>query len=87
MVCEIKPPGIHKGRAIAAFLEEEPFVSRRPVFAGDDLTDEAGFATINERGGVSVQIGESQPTAALFGHRDVAAVQTWLLELLDDEAA
>ena len=87
MVCEIKPPGIHKGRAIAAFLEEEPFVSRRPVFAGDDLTDEAGFATINERGGVSVQIGESRPTAALFGHRDVAAVQTWLLELLDDEAA
>jgi trehalose 6-phosphate phosphatase len=87
MVCELKPPGIHKGRAIAAFLEEPPFVGRRPVFAGDDLTDEAGFATINERGGVSVQIGESRPTAARFGHRDVAGMQTWLLELLDDEAA
>ena len=87
MVCELKPPGIDKGRAIAAFLEERPFVGRRPVFAGDDLTDEAGFATINERGGVSVRIGESRPTAAMFGHRDVAAVQTWLVELLEDEAA
>jgi trehalose 6-phosphate phosphatase len=87
MVCELKPPGIHKGRAIAAFLKEPPFKGRRPVFAGDDLTDEAGFAAINERGGVSVRIGPGRPTAARFGHRDVAAVQTWLLELLDDEAA
>jgi trehalose 6-phosphate phosphatase len=87
MVCELKPPGMDKGRAIAAFLEESPFVGRRPVFAGDDLTDEAGFAAINERGGVSIRIGENRATAALFGHRDVAAVQTWLLELLEDEAA
>jgi trehalose 6-phosphate phosphatase len=87
MVCELKPPGMDKGRAIAAFLEEPPFVGRRPVFAGDDLTDEAGFAAINERGGVSVRIGESRPTAALFGYRDVAAVQIWLLQLLDNEAA
>jgi trehalose 6-phosphate phosphatase len=87
MVCELKPPGMDKGRAIAAFLEEPPFLCRRPVFAGDDLTDEAGFAAINERGGISIRIGESRPTAALFGHRDVAAVQAWLVELLEDEAA
>jgi trehalose 6-phosphate phosphatase len=87
MVCELKPPGIDKGRAIAAFLEEPPFAGRHPVFAGDDLTDEAGFAAINARGGVSVRIGEGRPTAALFGHRDVAGLQMWLLELLDDEAA
>ena len=87
MVCELKPPGIDKGRAIAAFLEEPPFAGRHPVFAGDDLTDEAGFAAINARGGVSVRIGEGRPTAARFGHRDVAALQMWLLELLEDEAA
>jgi trehalose 6-phosphate phosphatase len=87
MVCELKPPGIHKGRAIAAFLEEPPFRGRRPVFAGDDLTDEAGFATINERGGVSVRIGLGRPTAARFGHRDVAAVQSWLFELLAEVVA
>lgn len=87
MVCELKPPGFDKGRAIAAFLDEPPFVGRRPVFAGDDVTDEAGFATINERGGVSIRIGDGRPTAAAFGYDDVAAMQTWLLELLEVETA
>jgi trehalose 6-phosphate phosphatase len=87
MVCELKPPGIDKGGAIAAFLEEPPFAGRHPVFAGDDLTDEAGFAAINARGGVSVRIGEGRATAARSGHRDVAGLQMWLLELLEDEAA
>jgi trehalose 6-phosphate phosphatase len=87
MVCELKPPGIDKGGAIAAFLDEAPFIGRRPVFAGDDVTDEAGFATINERGGISIRIGDGQPTVAAFGHGDVATMQTWLLELLEVEAA
>jgi len=87
MVCELKPPGIDKGGAIAAFLDEPPFVGRRPVFAGDDVTDEAGFAAINERGGVSIRIGDGRPTAAVFGHDDVAAMLTWLLELLEFETA
>jgi trehalose 6-phosphate phosphatase len=82
MVCELKPPGVDKGRAIAAFLDEPPFVRRRPVFAGDDVTDEAGFVTINERGGVSIRIGEEQPSAAVFGLPNVTALHTWLLELL-----
>jgi trehalose 6-phosphate phosphatase len=87
MVCELKPPGVDKGRAIAAFLDEAPFVGRRPVFAGDDVTDEAGFATINQRGGISIRIGNGRATAAMFGHRDVAAMQTWLLKLLEVETA
>jgi len=87
MVCELKPPGADKGQAIAAFMAEPPFVGRRPVFAGDDVTDEAGFATINDLGGISIRIGGASPTAATFGHRDVTAVQTWLLELLEAEAA
>jgi trehalose 6-phosphate phosphatase len=87
MVCELKPPGADKGQAIAAFMEEPPFAGRRPVFAGDDVTDEAGFATINALGGISIRIGGASPTAATFGHRDVTAVQSWLLELLEVEAA
>jgi trehalose 6-phosphate phosphatase len=86
MVCELKPPGIDKGRAIAAFVDEPPFAGRCPVFAGDDVTDEAGFATINEHGGVSIRIGDGRPTAAVFGHDDVAAMQAWLLELLEADA-
>jgi trehalose 6-phosphate phosphatase len=87
MVCELKPPGPDKGQAIAAFMAEPPFAGRRPVFAGDDLTDEAGFAAINQLGGISIRIGGVSPTAATYGHRDVAAVQSWLLELLEAEAA
>lgn len=83
MVCELKPPGVDKGRAIAAFLDEPPFAGRRPVFAGDDVTDEAGFEVINQRGGISIRIGDGRSTAAMFAHRDVAAMQTWLVELLE----
>jgi trehalose 6-phosphate phosphatase len=87
MVYELKPPGADKGGAIAAFLDEPPFAGRPAVFAGDDVTDEAGFATINQRGGVSIRIGDSRPTAAAFGCANVAALQSWLLELLGAEAS
>jgi trehalose 6-phosphate phosphatase len=87
MVCELKPPGVDKGRAIAAFLDEPPFAGRRPVFAGDDVTDEAGFVTINQRGGVSIRIGDGGPTAAAFGLPNVTAMHTWLLELLGAKAS
>jgi trehalose 6-phosphate phosphatase len=86
MVCELKPPGVDKGRAIAAFLEEPPFAGRPPVFAGDDVTDEAGFVTINQWGGVSIRIGGGSPTAATFGCPNVRALHTWLIELLPPEA-
>jgi trehalose 6-phosphate phosphatase len=84
MVLELKPPGGDKGAAIAAFMEEPPFRGRRPVFAGDDITDEAGFATINRLRGISIRIGtDSRPTAAVYGHRDVSRMQDWLLGLLN----
>jgi trehalose 6-phosphate phosphatase len=87
-VLELKPPGCDKGAAIAAFMDEPPFRGRRPVFAGDDVTDEAGFATINRLGGISIRIGaDSRPTAALYGHRDVRSMQDWLQGLLGALAA
>jgi trehalose 6-phosphate phosphatase len=87
MVCELMPPGVDKGRAIAAFMAEPPFAGRVPVFAGDDVTDEAGFVMINQIGGVSIRIGNGSPTAARFAHENVAAMQAWLLDLLAVEAA
>jgi trehalose 6-phosphate phosphatase len=88
MVFELKPPGCDKGHAIAAYMAEAPFAGRRPVFAGDDVTDEAGFAIVNQMGGVSIRIGADQrPTAAAYGHEDVGAMQGWLVGLLAPEAA
>ncbi|HEV2557746.1 MAG TPA: trehalose-phosphatase [Microvirga sp.] len=56
-VAEILPAASGKGRVIEAFLEAEPYRGRRPLFIGDDLTDEHGFEVVNARGGVSVRVG------------------------------
>ncbi|MGI4812400.1 MAG: trehalose-phosphatase [Janthinobacterium lividum] len=82
MVFEIKPKGVDKGQAIAAFMGEAPFVSRIPIFAGDDLTDEKGFAVVNEAGGVSVKIGNGDSIATLR----IASVPAFL-EWLDARLA
>lgn len=76
-VVEIKPAGADKGRAIAEFLAEAPYHGRRPVFVGDDVTDEAGFATVNAAGGITVKVGAGR-TAASNRLPDVEAVLAWL---------
>lgn len=79
MVLELKPPGADKGDAIGAFMAEEPFRGRRPVFLGDDVTDEAGFSAVVAEGGVAVRVGtDGRDTAARFGLPDVAAVRGWM---------
>ena len=65
MVLEAKPAATDKGGAIAAFLREAPFAGRRPVFAGDDTTDEAGFAFVQLAGGQGVKVGRGPSAAAL----------------------
>ena len=79
MVVEFQPRGADKGWAIAAFLAEPPFVGRRPVFVGDDTTDEDGFAEIRRRGGVAIRVGSfGGATAANYRLPSVEAVLAWL---------
>ncbi|MCY4452100.1 MAG: trehalose-phosphatase [Immundisolibacterales bacterium] len=77
-VAELRPRGIHKGGAIAAFMAEPPFAGRTPVFVGDDVTDEDGFRTVNAMGGVSVLAGRERPTRARYRLADVGSVVEWL---------
>ena len=77
-VVELRPSAGDKGEAILALLEEAPFRGRKPVFVGDDLTDESGFAVINAHGGLSVLVGQREPSAAHYALRDPAAVRAWL---------
>ncbi|KAB8058831.1 trehalose-phosphatase [Janthinobacterium sp. FT14W] len=78
MVLEAKPAATDKGGAIAAFMQETPFAGRRPVFAGDDTTDEAGFAYVQQAGGQGVKVG-SGPSAATLRLASPGALRAALL--------
>jgi trehalose 6-phosphate phosphatase len=79
MLFEIKPRGFSKATAIQAFMKESPFNGRRPVFVGDDLTDQDGFALVDAQGGISVGVGDS--VQGQFYLPDVAAVRLWLRQI------
>ena len=78
-VFEVKPAGINKGVAIDAFMSEAPFAGRVPIFAGDDTTDESGFAVVQPRGGVAIKVG-SGPSLALHRLESTRAVFEWLVQ-------
>lgn len=78
MVVELRPPGADKGDAVRHFMREPAFAGARPVFVGDDLTDEHAFAAVVELGGSGVLVGPERASAARFRLPSVAAVATWL---------
>lgn len=86
MLVEVRPEGRDKGTAIDDFMGEEPFAGRLPVFVGDDLTDEHGFAVVERLGGWTVKVGPGR-TAARFRLPDAQAVKRWLLAPIASEAS
>jgi trehalose 6-phosphate phosphatase len=81
-VFELRPAGYSKGGAIQAFMSEQPFRGRQPLFIGDDVTDEAGFDAVNQLKGISVRVGHSTQTAAKYRLENVQAVIGWLGTLI-----
>ncbi len=83
MVFEVKPRGINKGTAIQTFMSEAPFHGRRPIFVGDDATDEDGFLVVNNMQGITLRVGSNKASEAEHSLPDEAAVHAWLKRLAD----
>jgi trehalose 6-phosphate phosphatase len=79
MMLEIKPRGFSKASAIKAFLHEPPFSGRKPVFVGDDLTDQDGFKSVEDQGGISIAVGDR--VHGQFRLENPAAVRAWLTQI------
>lgn len=82
MVIELRPGHSTKAGAVSAFMKESPFKGRRPVFVGDDLTDECAFEWVNAAGGYSVAVGVDWNSAARAHLPGVPATREWLKSLL-----
>ncbi|HEY1181861.1 MAG TPA: trehalose-phosphatase, partial [Rhodocyclaceae bacterium] len=76
-VFELKPGGFDKGTAVRKLMSMPPFGGRKPVFIGDDLTDEHGFKAINQLGGISIKVGNGR-TCAQYRLACVESVRDWL---------
>ena len=76
-VAEARPRGADKGSALRALATHPPFKGRRPVFVGDDRTDEDGFFAAQELGGHGVKVGPGT-TIARYRIATVTGVRDWL---------
>jgi trehalose 6-phosphate phosphatase len=80
-VLEIKPTGVSKATAVDSFMERAPFRGRRPVFVGDDKTDEDGFKATTALGGLAIQVGPGRSALTSLRVESPAAVRRWLAAL------
>lgn len=86
MVFEIKPADGNKGTAIVAMMHEPTAAGHFPVFIGDDVTDEYGFAAVRDLGGAGILVGPERDTAATYRLDDVDHVHRWLANACEELA-
>jgi trehalose 6-phosphate phosphatase len=85
-VYEIKHSGFNKATGVLELMDHEPFRGRRPIFIGDDVTDESVFALMPDLGGLAFSVGRR--AIGVADHFDEPRdVRQWLARLLDNESA
>ncbi|MBR1157142.1 trehalose-phosphatase [Bradyrhizobium sp. JYMT SZCCT0428] len=83
-VCEIKHSGFTKATGVRELMTREPFKGRRPLFIGDDVTDETVFGIMPDYDGLAFSVGRR--AQGVQGHFDSPSdVREFLSHLLDDE--
>ncbi len=80
-VVELKPAQQNKATAVEAFLQEQPFVGKVPIYLGDDITDFDGFAAVRRNSGVDIAVGDR--VSASWHLHGPAAVRSWLTALIE----
>ncbi|NVO17464.1 MAG: trehalose-phosphatase [Rhodoplanes sp.] len=80
-VVEVKPSAFDKATAVAELMRIAPFAGRRPVFVGDDVTDERVFPILPPMRGIGFSV--SRRIDGVDGCFDAPAdVRAWLDGLL-----
>ncbi|MEQ5788537.1 trehalose-phosphatase [Erythrobacter sp. NFXS35] len=77
-VIELVWPDADKGGAVDLLTGSAPFAGALPVFIGDDVTDEDGFAACVRHGGFGIAVGERESAAARYSLPSVKDVHAWL---------
>jgi trehalose 6-phosphate phosphatase len=79
-VIEVKHSGFSKATGVRELMTHAPFAGRRPIFLGDDTTDETVFAILPELDGIGISVGRKVAgTAGCFA--TPADVRAWLERL------
>lgn len=79
-VIEVRQAGRNKGTAVEELMRSALFAGRRPVFLGDDVTDEDGFRAARAAGGLAVAVGPRPTQQADFRLATPGEVRRWLTE-------
>jgi len=85
-VIEVKRRAFNKGTGIRELMRRAPFRGRRPVFVGDDVTDEAAFAVLPEFHGMGFSVGHSVSGLAGF-FLSPKDVRCWLYQMAGEDVA
>ncbi|MBB4640280.1 trehalose-phosphatase [Rhizorhapis suberifaciens] len=78
MMFELRPGNGGKGTAVTRLLAETEPNGVRPIFIGDDITDEDGFMAAARLAGSGILVGSPRITAANYRLDSVTAARRWL---------
>jgi trehalose 6-phosphate phosphatase len=79
MLWEVRPRGVDKGKAVRSLMARAPFAGRKPVFIGDDATDEDAIRAARALGGAGFQVDSAfgTPSGVRAWLQGVATAGDW----------